>query len=237
MKHLVYLFSVVVLLLASCDGGYNTKLTSSTKSIDSVSYAIGVFEAYTTLQHIQGTGEHLGNLDYDYLIAGFKSMISLDNDSIKNVRRQWASDVINHYLEQKQIEAIEQVKKEDASFLEKNAANDSVTVLESGLQYKVLVEGTGISPEVTDTVHVKYIGTLIDGNTFDSSRDNVTKMPLSRMIKGWQEGLPLMKEGAKYKFYIPSDLAYGDNGQLAGRTLIFDIELISVSKGRPNDNK
>jgi FKBP-type peptidyl-prolyl cis-trans isomerase len=235
MKHLVYLFSAV-LLTASCDG-YNTKLSSSTKSIDSVSYAIGVFEAYSTSQHIQGTGEYLKDLDYDYLVAGFKSMIYLDSDSVKNQKRQWASDVINRYIQQMQQEEIEKVKKEEAVFLEENAENDSVTVLESGLQYKVLVEGAGISPEVTDTVHVKYTGTLIDGNTFDSSRDNVTKMPLSRMIPGWQEGLPLMKEGAKYKFYIPSNLAYGDSGQLAGRVLIFDIELVSVSKGHPKEVK
>jgi FKBP-type peptidyl-prolyl cis-trans isomerase FkpA len=234
MKHLVYLFSVV-LLLASCNDGSNTKLSSSSKPIDSASYAIGVFEAYSTHQHIQGTGEYLKDLDYDYLVAGFKSMISVDNDSVMNAKRQWASEVINRYIEQKQREAIEKVKKEDAVFLEKNAENDSVTVLESGLQYKVLVEGAGISPEVTDTVNVKYIGTLTDGSTFDSSRDNVAKMPLSRMIPGWQEGLPLMKEGAKYKFYIPANLAYGDSGRLAGKALIFDVELVSVSKGPKAD--
>jgi FKBP-type peptidyl-prolyl cis-trans isomerase len=236
MKHLVYLFSLV-LLLASCSDGCNTKLSSSTKSIDSVSYAIGMFEAFATHQHIQSTGEYLENLDYDYLIAGFKSMMYLDNDSVKDQKRQWASDVINRYIQQKQQETTEKMKKEDATFLEENAKNDSVTVLASGLQYKVLVEGSGISPEVTDTVNVKYTGTLTDGSVFDSSRDNAAKMPLMRMIPGWQEGLPLMKAGSKYKFYIPSDLAYGDNGQLAGRTLIFDIELVSVSKGSPVGNK
>jgi FKBP-type peptidyl-prolyl cis-trans isomerase len=234
MKHLIYLFSVT-LLLASCGNG-NVKLSSSTKSIDSVSYAIGVYEAYATLQHIQGTGKSLEKLDYDYLIAGFKSMIVLENDSVKDQKRQWASEVINQYLEQKHKEEVEKAKQEDAAFMEKNAKNDSVTVLPNGLQYKVLAEGAGISPEVSDTVNVKYTGTLTDGSTFDSSRDKAVKMPLSRMIKGWQEGIPLMKEGAKFTLYVPSDLAYGDNGQLAGRTLIFDVELISVSKG-PKGNK
>jgi FKBP-type peptidyl-prolyl cis-trans isomerase len=228
MKHLIYLFSVV-LLFASCSGG-NVKLSSSTKTIDSVSYAIGIFEAHSTLDHIKGTGALLEGLNYDYLIAGFKSILS-KSDSIDMEERQWASDIITQYIKQKQLEEIERVKAEDAAFLEENAKNDSVTVLPSGLQYKIIAEGTGISPEVSDTVNVKYTGTLLDGNTFDSSRGEVAKMPLVRMIKGWQEGLPLMKEGAKYKFYIPYDLAYGDSGRFAGRTLVFDIELVSVRKG------
>jgi FKBP-type peptidyl-prolyl cis-trans isomerase len=229
MKHLIYLFSVV-LLFASCDGVKNVKLSSSTKSIDSVSYAIGVFEAFSTLEHVKGSGEILKDLNYNYLIAGFESILS-KNDSIDNEKRQWASDVINRYFQKKQQEELERGKVEDAAFLKENTKNDSVKVLPNGLQYKVIAEGTGISPEVSDTVNVIYTGTLADGNVFDSSKGNAVKMPLSRMIKGWQEGLPLMKEGAKYKFYIPYDLAYGDSGRLAGRALIFDVELISVSKG------
>jgi FKBP-type peptidyl-prolyl cis-trans isomerase len=236
MKHLIYLFSVM-LLLASCNLGNNIKLSPSTKQVDSVSFAIGVFEAYNTLQHVEGTGEHLKNLDRDYLVAGFKSMITVDNDSVKNEKRKWASEVINRYLDQKHKEEVEKAKEEDAAFLKENAKNDSVIVLENGLQYKVLAEGTGISPEISDTVNVKYTGTLTDGSTFDSSRDKPVKMLLSRMIKGWQEGLPLMKEGARYKFYIPFDLAYGDSGRFAGKTLIFDVELINVSKGHPKENK
>jgi FKBP-type peptidyl-prolyl cis-trans isomerase len=206
-------------------------LSSSTEPIDSVSYAIGVFEAYSTLEHVTGVGQRLEGIDYDYLIAGFKSVV-LNNDSIKEYDMQWASGVINRYISQK-------VKEENAAFLEENQKNDSVEVLPSGLQYKVIAEGKekGISPEVSDTVNVIYTGTEIGGTVFDSSRGNAVKMPLSRMIKGWQEGLPLMKEGAKYKFYIPSDLAYGNSGRFAGKALIFDIELISVIKGRPKEKK
>jgi FKBP-type peptidyl-prolyl cis-trans isomerase len=230
MKHLIYLFLVVVVLLTSC-GGENVKLSSSTKAIDSVSYAIGVFEAYSTLDHIKGT-EQLEDLDRDYLIAGFKAIL-LSKDSIKTYDMQWASNVINNYLTQKRMEEVEKSKAEDAAYLQENAKNDSVTVLPSGLQYKVIAKGSGISPEISDTINIIYTGTLTDGTTFDSSRGTAVKMPLSRMIQGWQEGLPLMKEGAKYKFYIPSDLAYGNTGRLAGKALIFDVELVNVFKGTP----
>jgi FKBP-type peptidyl-prolyl cis-trans isomerase len=218
MKHLIYLFSLA-LLAASCTGGGNVKLSSSTKPLDSVSYAIGVFEAYSTLDHLRNSNLEV---DYDYLFAGFKSI--LNSDSVKAHDTQWASNVINQYF-------IKKAKEENTAFLEENKTKDSITVLPSGLQYKVIKEGTGISPTVSDTVNVIYTGTVIEGGTFDSSRGNAVKMPLVQMIQGWKEGIPLMKEGGKYIFYIPSELAYGDSGQLAGRTLIFEVELISVIKG------
>jgi FKBP-type peptidyl-prolyl cis-trans isomerase len=125
--------------------------------------------------------------------------------------------------------------------LEEKKKNDSVRVLDSGLQYKIIeAEGTGIYPEIKDTVTVIYTGLTIDSVTFDSSRGKPLKMPLTSMIKGWQEGIPLMQEGAKYVFYVPSNLAYGDRigHQLAGKTLIFHVELVSVSKGKEDtDNK
>jgi len=119
-------------------------------------------------------------------------------------------------------------------FLEDNAKKDGVTVTASGLQYKVITEGTGKSPKATDTVLVHYEGTLIDGKVFDSSykRGEPIEFPLNRVIAGWTEGVQLMKEGAKYRLYLPSRLAYGSRG--AGRdigpneALIFDVELIKV---------
>lgn len=119
-------------------------------------------------------------------------------------------------------------------FLAENAKKAGVKTTTSGLQYEVLNEGTGISPKASDNVTVHYKGTTINGEEFDSSysRGEPATFPLNRVIAGWTEGLQLMKEGAKYRFYIPSDLAYGERG--AGRAigpnaaLIFDVELIKV---------
>ena len=120
-------------------------------------------------------------------------------------------------------------------FLEENAKNDSVTQTESGLQYMVLKEGTGAKPGPTDNVTVHYTGRLLDGTVFDSSVDGEpATFPLNRVIPGWTEGLQLMSEGAKYRLFIPSELAYGENGAgdkiLPNSTLIFDVELIKVEK-------
>jgi FKBP-type peptidyl-prolyl cis-trans isomerase len=120
------------------------------------------------------------------------------------------------------------------TYLAENAKKEGVKALPSGLQYKVVKEGTGKQPTKADTVKVHYRGTLIDGKEFDSSykRNEPIEFPLNGVIKGWTEGLQLMKEGSKYLLFIPSDLAYGSRG--AGRdigpdeTLIFEVELLEV---------
>ena len=121
------------------------------------------------------------------------------------------------------------------AFLAENAKKEGVKTTASGLQYKVLKEGTGKSPQKTDTVQVHYKGTLLDGTEFDSSykRGQTIEFPLNGVIPGWTEGVQLMKEGAKYQFTIPSKLAYGERGTPGGpippnSTLIFEVELISV---------
>ncbi|MBP3775289.1 MAG: FKBP-type peptidyl-prolyl cis-trans isomerase [Bacteroidaceae bacterium] len=128
----------------------------------------------------------------------------------------------------------QQAKAEGEAFLKKNAGLENVVVLPSGLQYEVLQEGNGRSPKATDQVKCHYEGRLIDGTVFDSSirRGQPAVFPLNGVISGWTEGLQLMKEGAKYRFYIPYQLAYGANG--AGGSippyaaLIFDVELLEV---------
>ena len=121
-------------------------------------------------------------------------------------------------------------------FLEQNAKNDSVVQTESGLQYMVLKEGTGAKPGPTDEVTVHYTGKLLNGTVFDSSveRGEPATFPLDKVIPGWTEGLQLMSEGAKYRLFIPSELAYGSKGAgdqiLPNSTLIFDVELIKVNK-------
>ncbi|HRJ73525.1 MAG TPA: FKBP-type peptidyl-prolyl cis-trans isomerase [Terrimicrobiaceae bacterium] len=119
-------------------------------------------------------------------------------------------------------------------FLQENAKKEGVKTTPSGLQYEVLKEGTGKSPKATDVVEVNYAGKLLNGTEFDSSykRGESISFGLNQVIPGWTEGVQLMKEGAKYRFYIPSNLAYGSRG--AGgvigpdETLIFDVELIKV---------
>ena len=128
----------------------------------------------------------------------------------------------------------EENKAAGMAFLAENAKKPNIVTTASGLQYEVLTKGTGASPSASDSVTVHYRGTTIDGTEFDSSysRGAPATFPLNRVIAGWTEGVQLMKEGAKYRFYIPSDLAYGSRGagQAIGpnSTLIFDIELIKV---------
>ena len=123
---------------------------------------------------------------------------------------------------------------EQMDYLTENGSRDSVTTTRSGLQYEVIEEGTGKSPSATDTVEVHYEGTLIDGKKFDSSYDRgqTIEFPLNGVIAGWTEGVQLMKEGATYKFAIPSDLAYGPRGIPGvipgGATLLFKVELVSI---------
>ncbi len=127
-------------------------------------------------------------------------------------------------------------REKGEAFLKENATKEGVKTTESGLQFKVLTEGNadGKTPASTDTVVVHYRGTLIDGTEFDSSykRGETISFPLNRVIPGWTEGVQLMKEGAKYQFFIPSNLAYGPQG--AGgvigpdETLIFEVELVKV---------
>ena len=120
-------------------------------------------------------------------------------------------------------------------FLAKNSEKEGVVLRPSGLQYRIIREGAGVSPGFRDRVTVNYRGTLIDGTEFDSSykRGQPASFQLNRVIKGWTEGLALMKEGAKWELFIPPELAYGERGagQLIGpdETLIFEVELLKVN--------
>lgn len=122
-----------------------------------------------------------------------------------------------------------------AKFLKENSSKEGVKTTASGLQYKILKEGSGRSPKASDTVKVHYRGTLLDGTEFDSSykRGEPIEFPLNRVIPGWTEGVQLAKEGGKLQLFIPSKLAYGESGTPGGpigpnETLIFEIELLKV---------
>ena len=175
---------------------------------------------------------------------GVKSLDFNDyNDAVKAVFEgtepaitpQEAQKIINDYLTDLQEKATKIAREEGERFLAENGKKEGVHTTESGLQYVIEKEGTGKSPKATDEVTVHYTGRLLDGHVFDSSvaRGEPATFPLNRVIPGWTEGLQLMKEGAKFVFFIPSDLAYGAQG--AGRdipphsTLIFEVELIKVN--------
>ncbi len=127
-------------------------------------------------------------------------------------------------------------KEAGESFLKTNKEKEGVIELASGIQYEILKEGQGPKPLASDTVKAHYKGSLLDGKEFDSSfrRNQPFTAPLRSLIKGWQEVLPLMKEGSHWRLWIPSDLAYGDRGAGAdipgGATLVFEVELLNVVK-------
>ena len=124
---------------------------------------------------------------------------------------------------------------EGKEFMEENARKEGVITTESGLQYKVIEPGSGKSPGPQDQVTVHYRGTFIDGKEFDSSfkKKKPATFAVNRVIKGWSEGLQLMKQGGKSRLYIPQNLAYGKRGPLAHRTLIFEVELLAVEGPKP----
>lgn len=145
-----------------------------------------------------------------------------------------AQAVVNSHFRQLAEEAYAQNKASGEAFLAENAKKEGVTVLPSGLQYEVVAAGNGKKPSATDRVQCHYEGTLIDGTVFDSSikRGEPAVFGVNQVIKGWVEALQLMQEGAKWRLYIPYDMAYGEHG--AGEmippysALIFDVELIKV---------
>lgn len=147
-----------------------------------------------------------------------------------------AQQIANQFVQQQQAEKGRKVREEGELYLSQNAKEVGVTVLPSGLQYKVLREGEGKRPTATNHVKCHYEGTLINGTVFDSSyrRGEPAIFPLNGVISGWTEGVQLMQEGAKYRFFIPYYLAYGEQG--AGQAippysaLIFDVELIEIVK-------
>jgi len=172
-----------------------------------------------------------GELDYDLLIEAMKAQHAGEETLLSMDEAQMA-------LQQQQEAAAAEASAEAAevgkAFLAENAARDGVETTDSGLQYEVVSEGDGPKPSLDDTVSVHYVGTLTDGTEFDSSvaRGEPAEFPLKGVIPGWTEGLQLMNVGSKYRFVIPSDLAYGDQGagQLIGpgQTLVFEVELLEI---------
>lgn len=200
--------------------------------MDNVSYALGL----TIGQQLLGMGGK--ELNIDDFAAAIKDVLAGRDPLVKPAEAQRLVQAFFAEQEAKQQAAMAEKGKaarvEGEAFLAENAKKEGIVTLPSGLQYEVITSGTGCKPKATDKVKCHYEGTLIDGTVFDSSyrRGEPAVFPLNGVIKGWTEGLQLMSEGAKYRFYIPFALAYGANGAGASippyAALIFDVELLEV---------
>ena len=194
--------------------------------MDKLSYAMGL-----------GIGQQLANMGSRELVIddfaqAIKDVLAGKELAVSHLEGQ---QIVQQYFQKKEEEMSKGAREAGEKFLTENAKKEGVITTASGLQYQVLQEGNGKQPKATDSVTCHYEGSLIDGTVFDSSykRGEPATFGLQQVIAGWTEGLQLMKEGAKFRFFIPYMLGYGASG--AGQsippyaTLIFDVELIKVS--------
>jgi FKBP-type peptidyl-prolyl cis-trans isomerase FklB len=205
---------------------------------DPLSYFLGV----SVGQQMGQSGFKLSDLDMEGLVAGFRDGIQNKEPALTQAQLTEARNKIQTLLQSRQqelqagmAEKAAANKAKGTKFLAENAKQEGVKELQGGIQYQELKAGTGPSPDPTDTVKVHYTGTLIDGTKFDSSvdRGEPATFPVNRVIQGWQIAIPKMKVGGKWKIFIPSDLAYGEQGSPSGgigpnEVLIFDVELIGI---------
>jgi len=229
-KPVLVAIAAVTAFTACQPGGHSpAKLTTN---IDSTSYALGVVIGDMEKQRIDATP---GTKDLDMNV-----LLSALTEKLKGEETQMTPDdarkVIQAYFaEASKTEATENLKKGE-EFLAANKEKPGITTTESGLQYEVLVEGTGPKPTADQKVKCHYTGTLIDGTVFDSSveRGEPATFPVKGVIPGWTEALQLMPVGSKWKLYIPAELAYGERGagqQIAPNSaLIFEVELLSIEE-------
>ncbi|CCX48096.1 MAG: FKBP-type peptidyl-prolyl cis-trans isomerase [Muribaculaceae bacterium] len=202
------------------------------KELDRISYALGLSMG----NNFRSSG--IEKIDVKDFADGVAAVFSGEKPRMTYDEAKAEIQKFFTAMEERQRAAAEEIGKVNAAageeFLGKNGQRSEVKITTSGLQYEVLEEGTGIQPKATDRVMVHYTGKLIDGTVFDSSveRGEPATFGVTQVIPGWVEALQLMKEGAKWRLFIPSNLAYGPNG--AGgvigpnATLIFDVELIKV---------
>ncbi|WP_354623620.1 FKBP-type peptidyl-prolyl cis-trans isomerase [Psychromonas sp. MME2] len=214
---------------------------------EKVAYAVGqsFSEQFNTMLDKQ---TEIGMpLDKEMVLKGITDTLrgtaKLSDEEMMTTLKAYGEEV-KAVAEKKMLEDAAKAAEEEKAFLEANAKVEGVMVTDSGLQYSVITkaEGEGQKPKAEDTVTVHYVGTLVDGTEFDSSikRGQPATFPLNRVIPGWTEGLQLMSVGDKFKFVIPADLAYGDQGAgsiPANSTLIFDVELLDIESAAIEDNE
>ena len=230
-------FGILLLLATGCIAA--EKKTELKDLKDRVSYSIGMNIGHDfKMQHLEINPEMVARGIRDQMCAAKMLMTQQDvKATLAEFQKQLKA---KHEASMKELAA--KNKKQGEAFLAKNAKKKGVVTLPDGLQYEIVKKGTGPSPSKEDTVTVNYRGSLVDGTEFDSSykRGQPATFPVAGVIPGWTEALPLMKEGAKWRLFIPSSLAYGERG--AGNVigpnavLVFDVELLKVHKKGENGN-
>ncbi|MFV1884846.1 MAG: FKBP-type peptidyl-prolyl cis-trans isomerase [Balneola sp.] len=226
-KELLFVPAVLSLLILSCSSSENNYAPESSLNTmpDSVSYVVG----FQNGNQIANQG--FADIDIENFLAGFNDGLNKEGSELADANLQDLFRRFGTYLTDKiKVENSEEAK----AFFAENRTKEGVMETASGLQYEIIEEGTGVQPTAQDSVVVHYEGTLIDGTTFDASYGGPpAEFLLGGVIPGWIEGVSLMKEGATYMFYIPSELAYGENPRPGGAiqpndALIFKIELLKV---------
>ncbi|MDD4514428.1 FKBP-type peptidyl-prolyl cis-trans isomerase [Massilibacteroides sp.] len=232
MKKFSVLVATVLVAMGIVSTSCDSKKSANLKTaIDSASYAIGVNTGANYKENLKTLPG--GEANIDVLIAGFIQAIKGDSTKMNSAEAQ---AYLQTYFMEAQAKDANKAKEAGEAFLAENKTKEGVITTESGLQYKVEVEGTGAKPTAEDRVKVHYTGTLLDGTKFDSSLDRgePAEFGVGQVIPGWTEGLQIMPVGSKYTFWIPSELAYGERG--AGQdikpnsTLKFEVELLEIVK-------
>ncbi|MFP4502978.1 MAG: FKBP-type peptidyl-prolyl cis-trans isomerase [Candidatus Hydrogenedentota bacterium] len=200
--------------------------------------ALDMSNERTRISYALGTrvGAQLGSdyaIELEALVAGIRDAMGGGDLLVNEQELGRAMQAYQQKVQEARAESGQALDKEAQEVLAKNRENPDITETDSGLQYRVVEEGEGATPEADDEVKVHYEGRFVDGEVFDSSyeRGEPAVFNASRVISGWTEGLQLMKEGAKYRFWIPGDLAYGPSGRGGippNATLVFDVELLEV---------
>jgi FKBP-type peptidyl-prolyl cis-trans isomerase len=235
----IFAIASAAVLIAACGGKAveGTKdvqaLFPSKGQIDSVSYLMGV-NFGTTLK-----GNNFGDLNYAEMVKGIKDFMNAEGTNYQDsaflaqfkINPMTMNEIIQAYLDRRTDYVAALNREKGEKFLAANKVKEGIDTTASGLQYKILEPGNDVHPTEVDTVWVNYKGTLIDGTVFDENENN--RFTLNRVIRGWTEGIQLLGEGGKAQLFIPSDLAYGIQGNRGiepNSTLIFDVELLKVGK-------
>ena len=218
--------ALVGLVLAGCDS--QTKEVSLETPAQKASYGIGLNMGKSLAQ------EGMDDLDSKAVAQGIEDAIGKKEQRLKDDELVEAFAFLQKRAEERMATMKEESAKAGKKFLEENGKREGVVTTESGLQYEVLKKAEGDQPKATDVVSVHYEGKLTDGSVFDSSieRGSPIELPVSGVIPGWVEGLQLMHVGEKYKLYIPSELAYGEQSPTpaipANSVLVFELELLEI---------